>query len=126
MYDGRVSLPTRWPEARATRGLVATPHRLASDAGRDILERGGNALDAALAAATTIAVVYPHMNGVGGDNFWLIYDARRATLLGLNAAGRSAAAADIRETSASFSPIGFSTKVFRPADRESRAWSTWR
>ncbi len=95
MYDGRVSLPTRWPEARATRGLVATPHRLASEAGRDILERGGNALDAALAAATTIAVVYPHMNGVGGDNFWLIYDARQATLLGLNAAGRSAAAADI-------------------------------
>jgi gamma-glutamyltranspeptidase/glutathione hydrolase len=95
MYDGRVSPPTRWPETRATRGLVATPHRLASDAGRDILARGGNALDAALAAATTIAVVYPHMNGVGGDNFWLIYDARRRMLLALNAGGRSAAAADL-------------------------------
>ncbi len=78
----RVSSPTRWPEARATRGLVATPHRLASEAGRDILERGGNALDAALAAATTIAVVYPHMNGVGGDNFWLIYDAWQAPCSG--------------------------------------------
>lgn len=88
-------VPTRWPEARATRGLVAAPHRLAAEAGRDVLERGGNALDAALAAATTVAVVYPHMNGVGGDNFWLIYDAGRAQLLGLNAAGRSAAAADL-------------------------------
>ncbi|MGH7333162.1 MAG: gamma-glutamyltransferase family protein [Candidatus Rokuibacteriota bacterium] len=90
-----MSSPTRWSEARATRGLVASPHRLASEAGRDILERGGNALDAAVAAATTIAVVYPHMNGVGGDNFWLIYDARQGTLLGLNAAGRSAAAVDL-------------------------------
>ena len=90
-----MSRPTRWPEVRALRGLVASPHRLASEAGRNLLERGGNALDAALAAATTIAVVYPHMNGVGGDNFWLIYDARRRMLLALNAAGRSAAAADL-------------------------------
>ena len=90
-----MSPSTRWPEARATRGLVATPHRLASEAGRRILERGGNALDAAVAAAATIAVVYPHMNGVGGDNFWLIYDDRHGRLLGLNAAGRSAAAADL-------------------------------
>jgi gamma-glutamyltranspeptidase len=64
--------PTRWPEARAHRGMVATPHVLASAAGVRALERGGNALDAALAAASTIAVVYPHVNGVGGDNVWLI------------------------------------------------------
>ena len=94
-YDGRVAAPTRWPETRATRGLVASPHRLASEAGIAILERGGNALDAALAAATTIAVVYPHMNGIGGDNVWLIYDARAGRLLALNALGRSAAAADL-------------------------------
>ena len=75
-YHGRVSAPTRWPEARAARGLVASPHRLASEAGRAVFARGGNALDAALAAAATIAVVYPHMNGIGGDNFWLIFDAR--------------------------------------------------
>ncbi len=92
----RVSAPTRWPEARATRGLVASPHRLASEAGVAILEAGGNALDAALAAATTIAVVYPHMNGVGGDNVWLIHDARAGRLLALNAIGRSAAAVDLQ------------------------------
>jgi oxamate amidohydrolase len=94
-YHDRVSSPTRWPEARATRGLVVSPHRLASEAGLDILRQGGNALDATVAAATTIAVVYPHMNGIGGDSFWLMYDARQHTLLGLNAAGRSAAAVDL-------------------------------
>jgi oxamate amidohydrolase len=85
----------RSPEARAVRGLVATPHALASQAGLAILKRGGNALDAAIAAATTVAVVYPHMNGVGGDSFWLIFDGQRRTLHALNAAGRSAAAADL-------------------------------
>ncbi|PYM16482.1 MAG: gamma-glutamyltransferase [Candidatus Rokuibacteriota bacterium] len=75
--------------------MVATPHRLASEAGVGIFRRGGNALDAAVAAATTIAVVYPHMNGVGGDNFWLIHDAENGTLTALNAAGRSAASATL-------------------------------
>jgi gamma-glutamyltranspeptidase/glutathione hydrolase len=83
-------MTTRWPEARGERGMVATPHVLASEAGLAMFERGGNALDAAVAAAATVAVVYPHMNGVGGDNFWLIYDGRQARPLGLNAAGRSA------------------------------------
>jgi len=83
------------PETCAPRGLVASPHALASDAGLQILRRGGNALDAAIAAAATIAVVYPHMNGLGGDNFWLVHDARRRRLLGLNAAGRAAAAATL-------------------------------
>jgi len=89
-----VSVPTRWPEARARRGLIASPHVLASRAGLAILEGGGNALDAAIAAAATIAVVYPHMNSIGGDSFWLVHDARHATLRALNAAGRSAAAVD--------------------------------
>src|SRR5256884_2794669 len=86
---------TRWPEAHATRGLAATPHALASEAGLAVLERGGNAVDAAIAAGAAIAVVYPHMNGVGGDSFWLIYDARNDRLRALNAAGRSAGAADL-------------------------------
>jgi gamma-glutamyltranspeptidase/glutathione hydrolase len=85
----------RWPETRATRGLVATPHALASEAGVAVLRSGGNALDAAIAAAATIAVVYPHMNSLGGDNVWLIYDAGRRRLRGLNAAGRAAAAATL-------------------------------
>src|SRR2546429_1196825 len=85
---------TRWPEARASRGLVATPHALASEAGLAVLERGGNAVDAAIAAGAAIAVVYPHMNGVGGDSFWLIYDARNDRLRALNAARRSAGGPD--------------------------------
>jgi gamma-glutamyltranspeptidase/glutathione hydrolase len=90
-----VTAATRWPETRAARGLVATPHALASEAGLAVLRRGGNAMDAAIAAGAAVAVVYPHMNGVGGDSFWLIYDARSRKLRALNAAGRSADAADL-------------------------------
>jgi gamma-glutamyltranspeptidase/glutathione hydrolase len=90
-----VTPDTRWPQAQARRGLVATPHTLASEAGRTVFRRGGNAVDAAIAAAVTIAVVYPHMNGIGGDNVWLLYDAGRKRLSALNAIGRSAAAADL-------------------------------
>jgi gamma-glutamyltranspeptidase/glutathione hydrolase len=85
---------TRWTEASSRRGMVCTPHRLASDAGVAALRDGGNAIDAAIAAVATIAVVYPHMNGIGGDSFWLIYDAAHGRLAGLNAAGRSAAGVD--------------------------------
>jgi gamma-glutamyltranspeptidase len=86
---------TRWPEARAPRGMVATPHLLATQSGLAALRAGGNALDAAIAAAATIAVVYPHMNGLGGDNLWLIYDARTQRLRALTAVGRAARAASI-------------------------------
>jgi gamma-glutamyltranspeptidase len=75
--------------------MVCAPHRLASEAGLAVLREGGNAIDAAVAAAATIAVVYPHMNGIGGDSFWLIHDAARGRLRGLNAAGRSAAGVDV-------------------------------
>ena len=75
--------------------MVASPHVLASQSGIAALRAGGNALDAAIAAAATIAVVYPHMNGIGGDNFWLIYEAGSGALRGLCGAGRSARAASI-------------------------------
>ena len=61
----------------APRGMVACPHALASAAGVDALRSGGSAVDAAIAAASALAVLYPHMCGIGGDAFWLIYDARR-------------------------------------------------
>lgn len=51
---------------------VAAPHRLASEAGRDILATGGNAIEAMVAMAGVIALAYPHMNGMGGDGFWTI------------------------------------------------------
>ena len=58
--------------ARSYNGMVVSPHHLASEAGLAVLREGGNAIEAMVAAASTIAVVYPHMNGLGGDNFWLI------------------------------------------------------
>lgn len=67
-------------------GVVTAPHAAAAQAGRDVLERGGNALEAAVAVASAIAVVYPHMNSIGGDAFWLIADADGG-LHGLDAAG---------------------------------------
>src|SRR5262247_2073269 len=86
---------TRWLESHAPRGMVASPHVLASQSGVAAMHLGGNALDAAIAAAATIAVVYPHTNGVGGDNFWLIHDAGTGRLSALCGAGRSARAATI-------------------------------
>ncbi|MEP3303442.1 MAG: gamma-glutamyltransferase, partial [Roseibium sp.] len=53
-------------------GMVVAPHKAAADAGADILAEGGSAIEAMIAAASTIAVVYPHMNAIGGDGFWLI------------------------------------------------------
>src|SRR5215211_8670459 len=51
---------------------VAAPHTLAAEAGRAVLAEGGNAIEAMAAMAATIAVVYPHMNAIGGDGFWLV------------------------------------------------------
>ena len=89
------STPTRWPEARSARGMVAAPHRLATEAGVAALRAGGNALDAAIAAAATVAVVYPHTNGLGGDNVWLVFDARGGQLHALSGIGRAARQASI-------------------------------
>jgi gamma-glutamyltranspeptidase len=72
---------------------IATPHALATDAGAVAFERGGNAIDAALAAATTLAVTYPHMCGVGGDLFAVVQRADR-DVYAVNSSGRLPAAAD--------------------------------
>jgi gamma-glutamyltranspeptidase/glutathione hydrolase len=73
----------------AYRGMVASPQHLASVVGTSILQQGGNAFDAAVAVSATLAVVYPHMTGLGGDAFFLIYDAKSGELRGLNGSGRS-------------------------------------
>ena len=54
------------------RGVTAAPHHAAAQAGRDIIAEGGNALEAMVAMAASIAAVYPHMNHAGGDGFWLV------------------------------------------------------
>lgn len=76
---------------RSNRGMVVAPHHLAAQAGLEILREGGNAIEAMIAAAATIAVVYPHMNGVGGDNFWLVCDGGEPRAI--DACGPAAAAA---------------------------------
>lgn len=80
--------------ARAFGGMVTAPHHLAARAGARVLADGGNAVEAAIAAAAAIAVVYPHMNGLGGDNFWLIHRPGEAPI-GIDACGAAAGAADL-------------------------------
>ncbi len=75
------------------RGAVVAGHPLAAAAGYEVLRRGGNAVDAAVTMAGVLAVVRPHMNGVGGDAFALFYDARTRTVTGLNGSGRAGALA---------------------------------
>ena len=78
---------------RSRRGMVVAPHHLAARAGARILEEGGNAIEAMVAAASAIAITYPHMNGLGGDNFWLIHTPGQ-DVVGIDACGGAAGKAD--------------------------------
>src|SRR6266478_9719884 len=69
------------------RGIVATRHYLASQAGAQVLSRGGSAMDAAIAANAVLGVTEPMMNGMGGDLFLIYWDAKTGKLYGLNASG---------------------------------------
>jgi gamma-glutamyltranspeptidase/glutathione hydrolase len=73
----------------APNGVIATSQPLASAAGLAVLTRGGNAVDAAVTAAAVLHLVEPHMTGIGGDMFALLWSAREQRLVGLNASGRS-------------------------------------
>jgi gamma-glutamyltranspeptidase/glutathione hydrolase len=79
--------------------MVASPHALASAAGLDALRAGGSAVDAAVAAAASLGVLYPHMCGIGGDAFWLIYDAAGGKVAYLDGGGRAAASATLERFS---------------------------
>lgn len=79
---------------RARRGMVTSPHHLASQAGLDILKAGGTAVEAAIAVAACLAVVYPHMTGIGGDGFWQIAEPGKAPTT-VDACGRAGAAVDL-------------------------------
>ena len=78
-----------------TRGVVAANHRLAAEAGADVLRDGGNAIDAAVAANAVLCVVYPHMTSIGGDLFALVWPAGAGAPVGLEGAGRSGSLATL-------------------------------
>jgi len=82
---------------RGMNGMVATSQPLASAAGLRVLQRGGNAVDAAVAAAAVLCVVEPMMVSPGGDLFALVWDAKKKELKALNASGRAPRASSIEE-----------------------------
>jgi gamma-glutamyltranspeptidase/glutathione hydrolase len=86
---------TTRPEIEGTFGVVATTHWIATAVGMGVLERGGNAFDAAVATAFTLQVVEPHLNGAGGDVPLIVHDARRGTTEVICGQGPAPAAATI-------------------------------
>jgi gamma-glutamyltranspeptidase/glutathione hydrolase len=76
-------------EVIAAQGMVATSHPLATQIGLGILRNGGNAIDAAIAANAALGLMEPTGNGIGGDLFAIVWDAKSKALYGLNASGRS-------------------------------------
>jgi gamma-glutamyltranspeptidase/glutathione hydrolase len=86
-------LPSMRPDVGGIEAAVTSDHVLASAAGMEVLKRGGNAVDAAITMAGVLAVVRPHMNGVGADNFMLIRLAKTGEIVALNGSGRAGAKA---------------------------------
>ena len=89
----RYMYPSRRTVVFGNRGMVATGQPLAAQAGLEILKKGGNAIDAAIATAACLTVVEPTSNGIGGDSFALIWV--KGKLHGLNSSGHSAKATDL-------------------------------
>ena len=90
-----MDIRTGRPVTLATQGMVTSPHSLASSAGVDVLRAGGSAIDAAIATAAVLSVVYPHMTGLGGDAFWLIHEGGSGEVKYLSGGGKAAATASI-------------------------------
>lgn len=93
------------PEVQGREAAVVAGHPLAAAAGMDVLRRGGNAVDAAITMAAVLAVVRPHMNGLGGDAFMLVREGRSGRVRALNGSGRSPVAA----TPAAMRALGYTT-----------------
>ena len=85
--------PAYRPSVAGLNGMVVSGHALASQAGVRIMQEGGNAIDAAIAAAAAVGVVEPAMSGVGGDGFIMIFDAATGRPYGVNATGPAPARA---------------------------------
>ncbi|MDA0353018.1 MAG: gamma-glutamyltransferase family protein [Chloroflexi bacterium] len=95
MFDHSFNYESRRSAVYARNGVVAASHPLAAQIGLEVLRRGGNAADAAVATAAALAVVEPTGTGVGGDCFTLFYDAATKRVSGLNGSGRAAAALNL-------------------------------
>lgn len=74
MTSADSQIPPAPGSATSRRGMVTSPHDLASRAGRDVLARGGNAIEAAIAVGAVLCVTYPHFCGLGGDAIWIVAD----------------------------------------------------
>ncbi|MBT8147987.1 MAG: gamma-glutamyltransferase, partial [Gammaproteobacteria bacterium] len=92
-FDTTNYAPQNRPDVRGLRGAVSSDHPLATQAGLQVLQDGGNATDAIIAMAGVLAVVRPHMNGIGGDAFGLFYDGETGEVTALNASGGAGAMA---------------------------------
>ena len=100
-------------------GIVAAPQFLASDAGAKVLEAGGNAVDAAIAANAVVGVTQPYVNGMGGDLFAIYYEAKTGKLYGMNSSGWAPKALTIEYLKThgveKIDPISVHTIMFRDA-----------
>jgi gamma-glutamyltranspeptidase/glutathione hydrolase len=92
-FEGPAFPAQNRPDVRGTRGAVSAGHPLAAQAGMQVLREGGTALDAVVAMAGVLAVVRPHMNGVGGDAFGIFLHGATGEVTALNGSGRSGALA---------------------------------
>ena len=90
---GSMVPPQNRPDVRGMRAAVSSDHPLATQVGLSVLEEGGTATDAIIAMAAVLAVVRPHMNGVGGDAFGIFYDGESGEVVALNGSGRTGALA---------------------------------
>lgn len=97
------------PVAMGLRGVVCSGHPLASQAGMQALQRGGNAVDAAIATGAALGVVEPMMSGIGGDGFIMVYSAREGAVSVVNATG----AAPARATREEYASAGIPMKGIR-------------
>src|ERR1041384_2749574 len=104
-------IPTR-SEVIATHGMAATSHPLVSQGALDVRKRGGTAVDAAIAANATMGLMEPTGNGVGGDLFAIVWDAKTRKLYGLNGSGRSPQSLTFDKMQAELKQLGV-TKIPR-------------